>query len=87
MRFATGTTARWIEMCVILCVLACFGVSCATVPRPAWVVKGQMSRCASTHSRHIDALEPRAHGAREYNLFEHDILVLFSGMARASASH
>ena len=54
---------------------------------PLWVVNGQMSGSASTHSRHIDALEPRAHGARECNSFEHDILVLFSGMARASASH
>ena len=34
-RRGVDTKARWIEICVILCVLACFGVSCATVPRSA----------------------------------------------------
>ena len=54
---------------------------------PLWVVNGQMSGSASTHSRHIDALEPRAHGARECNLFKHGMLMLSFGMARASAPH
>ena len=74
--------------CALFCVFLCvFGVSCAGVPRSAWVVNGQMSRCASTHSRHTDALEAWTIGVRECNLFKRDILMLSFGMARASASH
>ena len=84
MRFAIGTTAKWIEMCVILCVLA-FGAQESL--GPLWVVNDQMSPCASTHSRRNDALEAWTHGVRECNLFKHGILMLSFGMARASASH